>query len=621
MDHLGGLLLLLALLTWHRRIWGAAGHVVPRCQQVEFRCSDGSCIPRLRVCNGHKDCEDGSDERQCSGHGVDGPVRCGAGEFPCSSSSRRCVPLQVLCDGMDDCGDGWDASRWPCASRPPRPPCAASEFQCGDGQCVRQAWRCDGAWDCPDGSDEDRCDQDECQINNGGCSHHCVKQPVGFICQCPDDMRLVGDSHCEEVDMCLEVDVCDQVCVHTNTSLTCACNQGFRLNAASGECRAEGDEAQLAFSSSTGLHWIRVSDTELRELGPRGSGPGPVAVLASNRTLYWAKQGLGSIYSVSLEAPPRKAAVVLKVQGSVSGLAVDWVHQLLYWTSVESGSVSIGLLDGSAHRRLITGLDRPSGLAVDPLQGLLFWTQCGSAPKIERSSLDGQDRTALVTSFIRRPVVLALDVPRQLLYWADQQMRTISRVTFDGRHRKTVVESNGYLDRPFGLSVFEGFVYWSDEVTRSICRANKHNGSQLQVLLRNITSPGDVVVFHPALQPNGPSVCGRSGAVCQHQCVVSLLSQTPEFRCISALMEPNRTQSPAVSRLAPASSPSDPLFAEVLFLITFLSVLLVGTTLCWWREEFRLPGSLTVQSLSLTESQDPLITQQPLETPKPDLGE
>lgn len=56
----------------------------------------------------------------------------------------------------------------------------------------------------------------------------------------------------------------------------------------------------------------------------------------------------------------------------------------------------------------------------------------------------------------------------------------------------------------FFLSVLlQGFVYWSEEVTHSICRANKHNGSQLQVLLKNVTSPGGVVVSHPVLQPNG----------------------------------------------------------------------------------------------------------------------
>lgn len=70
---------------------------------------------------------------------------------------------------------------------------------------------------------------------------------------------------------------------------------------------------------------------------------------------------------VSLDG--NKKDLVLKVEGSVSGLAVDWIHQLLYWTSMESGSVNVGLLDGSAQRLLITGLDRPSAVAVDPFQG------------------------------------------------------------------------------------------------------------------------------------------------------------------------------------------------------------------------------------------------------------
>lgn len=40
-------------------------------------------------------------------------------------------------------------------------------------------------------------DQDECLVNNGGCSHHCVDQPMGFYCNCPDNMKLVSDSQCE----------------------------------------------------------------------------------------------------------------------------------------------------------------------------------------------------------------------------------------------------------------------------------------------------------------------------------------------------------------------------------------------------------------------------------------
>ncbi|XP_041862489.1 low-density lipoprotein receptor-related protein 8-like [Melanotaenia boesemani] len=642
MGHLVVLFLLISPLIYRH----IRGHSLPVChEQLGFRCGDGSCVSSLKTCDGRSDCKDGSDERHCghvwckndefachskqcistkllcdgvddcdNGRDEDSCHNCTAGFFSCGPSGA-CLPRIKLCDGRTDCRDGRDETWEFCGLAKPMPQtspaCAVSEYHCGNGECIRHAWRCDHSPDCSDGSDEENCDQDECQVNNGGCSHYCVDQKMGFFCHCPDNMKLVDDSQCEEVDMCLEGDVCDQLCVHINGNLTCDCQEGYNRTPNAGECKAKGEEAQLVFTTSKGIQFNSLVNSENKVLAPHLPGPGPVAVVASNRTLYWAQHGQKSIYRISVDEKSQEAVLVLKVEGSVSGLAVDWIHRLLYWTSPERGSVNVALLDSSFQHQLVTGLDRPSAVAVDPLQGFLFWTQCGSSPKIQRASLNGSDRIDLVTSSVHQPVAVSLDMPRQLLYWFDQGMRSISRVNLEGRHRKTVVQSNGYLDRSFGLAVFEGYVYWAEEVTRSICRANKHNGRNFQVLLSNLTSPGGVAILQPALQPNGPSACGLPGVVCQHECAVDLLAKRLQFSCISP---------PAISSKTTSSTLSDTAFAGILSLIMFLSMLLVGMALWWWREECSSSRSFTVQSFSLKESQDPLISQEPPVGPNTFLG-
>lgn len=94
------------------------------------------------------------------------------------------------------------------------------------------------------------------------------------------------------------------------------------------------------------------------------------AITVSNchGTSVWDSPSYSWIFvRVSMDGKPKESVLMLKVEGTVTSLALDWIHELLYWTSTESASVHVGLLDGSAQRPLITGLDRPSAVAVDPL--------------------------------------------------------------------------------------------------------------------------------------------------------------------------------------------------------------------------------------------------------------
>uniref|UniRef100_A0AAR2M3L2 EGF-like domain-containing protein n=1 Tax=Pygocentrus nattereri TaxID=42514 RepID=A0AAR2M3L2_PYGNA len=445
-----------------------------------------------------------------------GVGQCSLEEFPCTAdgvhhpSSSSCVSLSVVCDGQPDCQNGADERPEKCGGAKPKS-CRSSEFSCSNGRCVPHSWRCDHYRDCEDGSDEDNCSQNECEVNNGGCSHICLDRPLGFVCDCPPGMRLLQDTHCEEVDPCLDADVCDQLCVQSSGSLTCGCEEGYQETSESGRCLSTGDATGLVFSSSAEIGWMSSSGSDQRKISDSTGAAGPLAASIANGAIYWSNPEHTGVYRLSLADGDQTPAVLFEGTRGIVGLAVDWVHELLYWTSNHTRALHVSSLNGSEqHGALITGLTQPAAVAVQPLLRLLFWADGGVSPRIECSSLDGMDRKALVTSIIRNPVSISLDIPRGLLYWADSGLHTISRIRYDGQHRKMVVESNGYLDEPFGLAVFEDRVYWSDHLTGSICSADKHNGRSLRVTQNAGTrSPAGLLIYHPLIQPTVLLLCWR----------------------------------------------------------------------------------------------------------------
>ncbi|XP_055079317.1 basement membrane-specific heparan sulfate proteoglycan core protein isoform X9 [Periophthalmus magnuspinnatus] len=175
------------------------------CMPDEHRCSDGTCIIMEYLCDNRPDCTDMSDELNCETTPPVIPVTAGPVATttparrptyprPCrvdqaTCQSGECIPRDYICDGQRDCSDGSDEFRCGTPS-----PCEPNEFKCKNGRCALKLWRCDGDNDCEDNSDEldcptkgpsDRCapEQFEC-LSDRTCipaSYQCDEEP-----DCPD---------------------------------------------------------------------------------------------------------------------------------------------------------------------------------------------------------------------------------------------------------------------------------------------------------------------------------------------------------------------------------------------------------------------------------------------------
>ncbi|XP_064874306.1 pro-epidermal growth factor [Oncorhynchus nerka] len=239
--------------------------------------------------------------------------------------------------------------------------------------------------------------------------------------------------------------------------------------------------------------------------------------------VYWADKKTGVIYKAAMDGTQRQK--LHSSQKGISGLAVDWVHNFVIWTSGEVGSIKRVDTDGKNERTLLRHLSQPISIAVAPNDRFIFWLSDGITPSIQRSDVAGE----MITTVLKIPERLgglSVDRTDKRLFWVQFSLEGESAIgSCDYNGNVVNVIDQPLLSQSLGMSVFLEQVFYTDMSSRTIRQVNKYSGVEAEnINLKRMTHPPTAVkVVHPLNQPIEDSmpvlpVCdGRTG-VCVNVC-------------------------------------------------------------------------------------------------------
>ncbi|XP_071809054.1 low-density lipoprotein receptor-related protein 4-like isoform X2 [Asterias amurensis] len=318
-----------------------------------------------------------------------------------------------------------------------------------------------------------------CGDDNGGCSHLCLPNPMGYSCACPTGINLKPDH------------------------VTCVSNVPSTF---------------LLFATSKNLRRISMdTDEHIDVILPIREDIESAVALdfdSVEQRIYYTDVFLNVIRRVDYDGSNSETIVSTSL-GTTEGLAVDWIGRNLYWTDTGRNKIEVSRLDGSSRKVIIdTNLDEPRAIVVYPRKGYIFWTDWGTYPKIERAYFDGTNRRTLISEDLKWPNGLTIDYETKRLYWADAHLDKLETADFNGEYRSVLTRN---MTHSYGVTLYLNRIYWTDWQTSTIESVDKTTGQDKQSLPGSFRGM-NIQMVTPARQ-TGLNPCAIGNGGCSHLCL------------------------------------------------------------------------------------------------------
>ncbi|CAH0696405.1 unnamed protein product [Spodoptera exigua] len=475
----------------------------PKCAAWEYTCEKNTsiCLPQTARCNMKTDCPGGTDE-----HGCD--LRCAPkGMFACGQQVT-CITMNKVCNGHLDCGDGSDETPDAC-SRVNRTshlfPVARTlsecteGYKCNNGQCIEWSQVCDKKRDCIDGTDENGVCETACANNT--CTFTCQPTPFGRRCLCPFGFQPSKDQFsCEDIDECTE-DVCSQGCINVPGSFLCWCHHGYAIRRSDRRsCKAiRGNMSILYVSgnsvrsiSADGYGAIEYTDTEISTITDMDYN-------VRQKKLYVASEEGGKL----LEVNETQNVIAVTNVGKPSRVAVDWVTGNVYFVDTTPLDKRIRVCHVK-RKRCASLIKLPSdatvtAFIVEPSSSRMFYCITRKLESvIWTANLAGRHVTDLAT--VRNCTGLAADSFKQKLYVAETGPAHIIRMDYEGENFNKILSDHPRLQAPHGLEIFEDYIYYLEANSFRLSRCQLYGSKHCETYVYRVFDANTFVIRHESIQ-------------------------------------------------------------------------------------------------------------------------
>lgn len=553
------------------------------CSAPKKPCRNGHCLHERFFCDGHFDCSDGFDELHCEETSADNT--CQIGEFQCRSQPEVCLPQSKHCDNKNDCKNGEDEKG--CS-------CPLHMFECNNAECIFKHQKCDGRYDCKDHSDESDCgdkdlntriaaitctknsfkcsdgtcldyenvcdgtqdcDDDEgpacktsCQTDKV-CDQICRKTPKGSKCECREgyELKSRGEVKCVDVDECT-LNPCSQECKNIDGSFRCFCFEGYTLIGKT-ECRARGKAQQLFYILNNHVRMITQSSTMDMDVIFEADIPlSDIAVDAAKQMMLLSMTQVRGMIAVDIVT--KKVIETYQNFPPAHRFAYDWITENVYIAHRENNFLQIDLCNLRSQKCVIVQKSTYFGeniasIDIDPLKNYVFFAKSTFSfytkfvSEIIRMRLDGTDRKVIFSESTHNLIKsLAVDVNKQLVYFAESNTQSLQAIDYDGGNVKTFAHQSRMLRQPADMSLFEDHAYVLDEVNSRISRCKLYDDNKCNTLDLNTASSVRFIISHQIKQKDRQNYCANHacGEICINadtgsKCLCSKHNETLAVEC------------------------------------------------------------------------------------------